>query len=375
MQRLFAAVAPLILLASVCHPAFAEGNSSDWGGNDAEWGSLPSQCKCDDLYPRNSIPLYPTMFGDLGGFGGFQGGGFGGGGGQFGGGGGAFGGGGGQFGGGGFGGGGGQFGGGGGFQGGGFGAPISVFRGSYKISENESPLPQNRVYIGYNYYNNVNRIADVHRETIGIEKTFLDGSASVGVRLPAIQVNSDVGFNDYGNFADLTIPLKFALWTDPRTGSVLSAGIAVTAPTGPNPTGITLNNGQLVGVHPTLLQPFVGYFVKRDSFFLQGFHSVMTPTDSRDLTAIFNDVAVGCWLDTGGGLVKAVVPTLEAHINTPTNFRNANDFPRYRDSVNLTSGMTWIFAKRTTLSGAVVSPVTGPKLFDFETITNLNIFF
>lgn len=365
MQRLFATVVLLILVACVSRICTAQNASSPWGGSNTEWGAQSTNTKCDEFCSQKSESLYPTMLGDLGGFGGFAGGFQGGFGGGFQGGfGGGFSGNGGGF----------QGGFGGGFQGG-FGAPISVFRGAYKISENESPVPQDRIYLGYNYYNNVRKIADVHRETIGIEKTFLAGLASIGVRLPAIQVDNNIGLDDYGDLADITIPLKFALLTDPNSGSVLSAGIAVTAPTGPNATGLAIEDNQIVEVHSALLQPFAGYFIKRDRVFLQGFHSVMTPTDSRDVTAIFNDVGIGCWLDTGGGLIKTVVPTFEVHINTPVNFRNADDFPRYRDAVNLTSGMTWIFAERVTLSGALVAPATGPKLFDIESIANLNVFF
>jgi len=361
----------------------ALGDDSDWGCSDSEWGAHP-ECICrNDFCVGGSRPnLYPTMLGDLGGFGGFQGG-FGGGGGtgfQ-----GGFGGGGGTGFQGGFGGGfqggfGGGFQGGfgGGFQGGfggGFGAPISVFRGAYKISENESPVPQDRAFIGYNYYNNVQKVADVHRETFGFEKTFLDGLMSIGVRVPAIQVDNDTGPADYGNFADLTIPFKCALITDPMSGSMLTAGIAVTAPTGPNPTGIAVANGNLVEVHSTLLQPFVGYYVRSENFFVQGFHSLMTPTDNRDVTAMFNDVGIGYWLETNRGLIRAVIPTIEVHFNTPLNLREMNDIPRYRDAVNLTSGATWVLGENVTLGGAIVVPVTGPKLFDFEAIANLNVFY
>src|SRR5262245_15021068 len=47
-----------------------------------------------------------------------------------------------------------------------------VARGTFKIGENESPRPENRIWINYNYFNNIGNFngTDLHRETIGFEK-------------------------------------------------------------------------------------------------------------------------------------------------------------------------------------------------------------
>src|SRR5262249_28822403 len=63
---------------------------------------------------------------------------------------------------------------------------IPIFSGgAFKIADNESPRPVDRLFATYNYYNNVNtfggRDFDVHREVFGFEKTFLDGNASFGM--------------------------------------------------------------------------------------------------------------------------------------------------------------------------------------------------
>jgi hypothetical protein len=119
-----------------------------------------------------------------------------------------------------------------GFQGFNQGFPIVVARGAEKMSENDSPRPQDRVFGNYNYYNNVRKVIDVHRETVGFEKTFLNGNASIGLRLPFFQ---DVapGFSE-GDPGDLSIRLKYAWINDP--GTVISTGLAITTPTGPIPT-------------------------------------------------------------------------------------------------------------------------------------------
>jgi len=67
----------------------------------------------------------------------------------------------------------------------------------FKIAKNESPRPTNRVFLTYNYFNDVtlghpipDLQTDLNREVIGFEKTFLNGDASVGLRLPFFQVHA-----------------------------------------------------------------------------------------------------------------------------------------------------------------------------------------
>src|SRR5262249_37613781 len=72
--------------------------------------------------------------------------------------------------------------------GGGFAAATVPFHSAFKISENEIPRPVDRVWVMYNYYSDVAASglafgspgAQVHREMVGGEKTFLGGNASVG---------------------------------------------------------------------------------------------------------------------------------------------------------------------------------------------------
>jgi hypothetical protein len=70
-------------------------------------------------------------------------------------------------------------------------APAGL-RGAFKIADNESPRPLDRVFITSNDFSAVNRLflaanassASVYREMIGFEKKFLKGDASIGMRLP-----------------------------------------------------------------------------------------------------------------------------------------------------------------------------------------------
>lgn len=332
------------------------------------------------------------QFGGGGSQGGFQlgggqfgGGGFQGGGGQFGGG--QFGGGGfqggfqlggGQFGGGGFQGGfqggGGQFGGGGfqgGFQGG---LALSPFRGAYKAGEGESPAPEDRIHLSYNFYSNVESIANIHRETMGIEKTLFHGAASIGLRIPYLQTEGG-GFPSADRWGDLSTILKYAPVNDPDTGNVFSLGIVVTAPTGSLPHSFSVDGNRVKLVHSTLLQPFVGYIWNSGNFYVQGFSSVMVPTDSDDVTVLFNDVGVGYHIPCHGGLFTEIVPTFEVHVNTPLNHRGSEDLPRFRDAVDLTTGAHFYFNERISLTLGVGTTVTNPRLFDIEGIATVSFRF
>ncbi len=188
---------------------------------------------------------------------------------------------------------------------------ISPQSGAYKISENESPLPQDRLFVQYNYWRRVrfgDSRLDVHREMLGVERTLLGGDLSLGLRLPFFQLNG-AGESDSG-VEDLTFISKYAL-IKTQSGSGLSAGLAVTAPTGDG--GYHIARGSTVRkIHPALIQPFMGYLWKSGDFFLHGFESVMVPTDSRDVTVFFSDIGVGYWVYRGGkeSFLTGLTPTV-----------------------------------------------------------------
>jgi hypothetical protein len=252
-------------------------------------------------------------------------------------------------------------------------------RGAFKITENESPRPQDRVFGTYNFYYDVGGSfnagtglprTDVNRETVGFEKTFLGGNASLGMRLPILQVEGDssVARSDIG---DLSIIGKYALLNDRETGNVLSGGLVLTVPTGASflPAGIP-------DIHPFLLQPFVGGICNLGNFYVQGFSSIAVPTDSRDVTLFFNDVALGYFLYRTrdcGRLITLVAPTVEAHLTTPLNHRGSQALPiGSADILDLTFGTTIGLRAHSTLGVGVVTPVTGPRPFDVEAQVYLN---
>jgi hypothetical protein len=285
--------------------------------------------------------------------------------------------------------------------------PVAVrvvypFHGDFKVAEDESPRPEDRVYFNYNYYSNVTGPAsafgvpqtetvnttingrpatvttlipgvasprtELHREVAGFEKTFLGGDASVEVRAPVVEQTGAeaIGGSDFG---DMTVVLKYAFVNDRVSGDVLSAGLALTVPTGP---GLPLPDGGTL--RSTLLQPWAGYLWNLDRFYVEGFTSLVVPTDMRDVMLVFNDVGVGYALYRGGAdrLITAVVPTVEAHVTTPLNHRNDTSAVVVPDLVVLTAGSHFEIGRDATLSVGVAAPVTGPRAFDVEALVQLN---
>jgi hypothetical protein len=235
-----------------------------------------------------------------------------------------------------------------------------------------------RVFFDYNYYNGVGEgfgipNTDLHREVIGFEKTFLQGNASFGLRLPFVETSGDGDVSSSG-LGDLTLILKGALINDRQTGNVLSGGMCVTVPTGNS--NLFIFNGQKI--HDTLLQPWGGFIVNFSDFYLQGFTSIVVPTDSRDVTALFNDVGLGYYLyrTKCDQFLTSIAPTVELHVTTPLNHRGSTTDPLVLpDILDVTAGVNCFFHRRSSLFIGGAVPVTGPLPFNGEAIVQLNFRF
>jgi hypothetical protein len=118
-----------------------------------------------------------------------------------------------------------------------------------KISENDSPIPRDRIFFSYNHFQNVFQISEtplappgptlirqepIDRYTLGFEKAFFNGWTSVEVRMPFIgSINSQLpnfGYSSTGNIGNLTVVLKSLVYMDNATA--VGAGVAIETPTG-----------------------------------------------------------------------------------------------------------------------------------------------
>jgi hypothetical protein len=286
---------------------------------------------------------------------------------------------------------------------------------SYKISDNQSPIPQDRVYFNFNYFYNINHAIDqkfnapvsgiqIYRYLGGVEKTFLDGLASVGLtesinNLTAVSSRAGLG-GTHTAMGDVSVFTKWILyqaWDDDqaynalggfgypaqlggsgRNGGLISGGLLLSTPTGPGGfAGATFSKSYRdVGI-----QPFLGYFYSQGNFYLHGFEAIDVPTDPRDMTIMFNDIGIGYYVYRNPNLdsfLTAFAPTFEVHANVPlnhTNINNVNDPIASKTVVDLTLGGNLQFGQRTVLLLGAVTPVTGPRPFEVEALALLNVFF
>ncbi|WP_161602304.1 hypothetical protein [Tautonia marina] len=270
--------------------------------------------------------------------------------------------------------------------------PVSI-RG-IKLSENQSPIPQDRVFYSFNYYKDVNesineslnipfRDINVYRHVMGFEKTYLGGLGSFGLRVP-IETVSAVGITPGAAALDGTstavgnmqLFLKHIVYLNDF--GLISAGLQVSAPTGP---ASFANADFLARLNPTWIQPFVGYFFNQGRFYAHGFSSIDVPASDELPTFLYNDLGFGYLLyqaETPDQFLTLIAPTFEVHVNTPLTHRdpfNVEDPFGTPDMVNLTYGVNVGLADRALLSSAIITPVTGPRPFDFEVAVLLNIYF
>jgi hypothetical protein len=240
--------------------------------------------------------------------------------------------------------------------------PVVNF-GSFKISDNESVQPVDRVFLTYNYFDADGFHGDssgINREVIGFEKTFFDGAASFGIRAPFTQVGEGLGGSS--EFDSLSLVFKYAFYQDRESGNVFSGGLVVTVPTGPS---IPIDVGSTI--NPTLLQPYLGYVFNFGRLYVQGFAEIIVPTDSTLSTFISNDIGIGYRLEA-----IPVTPTIEIHSNDALNHQGSDASPLgFVDSVVVTGGLHTRVGN-SILTLGVATPITGPRLDSVEAVVQLN---
>ncbi len=266
----------------------------------------------------------------------------------------------------------------------------------FKIADNQSPVPLDRVFFSFNFFDDVNKRlleffeapiqgVQVYRYVFGFEKTFNDGFGSFGLRLPLNNVYAEARGDiitpegSSTSLGDLTIFAKHILVQNPNNGSLLSVGMAITPPTGPRAfAGAPFLRPNF---NTTTIQPFLGYFLNFGRLYLHGFSALDVPSDSRDVTMIYNDLGLGYFLYSDsrpGRILTAIVPTVEVHVNTPLTHRDAFDLfdpAGTPDVVNITSGVNVGLFNNAVMTFGMVTPVTGPRPFDYEVVALLNIFY
>jgi hypothetical protein len=274
------------------------------------------------------------------------------------------------------------------------GSPIFPSVRNFKLSENQSPRPQDRVFFSFNYYNNMNDTLNrldlspvtqmkAYVYNFGVEKTFNNGMGSIGIRVPLDNLTANSFDNIIStptstSLGNMTIFSKYILAQNKQTGSLVSACFAITPQTGP---GRFAGAPYLFPLNSTSFQPCLAYIYNYNRFYLQGFSGFSFSANPNDVSFIYNDVAVGYYVyrnPESRSWLTSFAPTAELHVNNPINHRdvlNSSDLAGSPDSVDFTFGLNFGLKNTAVLTTAFGVPVTSLKPFDSEAILMLNIFF
>jgi hypothetical protein len=278
--------------------------------------------------------------------------------------------------------------------------------GRVKLAENCSPIPRDRVFINYSYFDNVplqDPGVNVNRFVPGFEKTFFNGMTSIEVRAPfASTLTSDLvtgGPNDdsraeFGNASIIskTLLAQNNCWA-------WAAGLQIALPTADDvrvttPAGTQLVHVENEAVH---LMPFIGaLYTPNDRFFFQAYVQVDTNVndhpvairdpfsgtllpagDLDDTDFLYVDLAWGYWIYRNNcccSRISGIAPIFEVHWNSSLETTEAVEQSGLRvgtfigdiDLVNLVVGAVWECGGNTTLTTAFATPVAGGNDKDFD---------
>lgn len=211
--------------------------------------------------------------------------------------------------------------------------------GRMKIAENTSPLPRDRVFFNYSFFENVPLVVggtNVQRFTPGIEKTFFDRRASIEFKTPmALTLGSDQDLAfpavvDHFEFGNVQATLKFVL--SESTNSAFTGGFAVNVPTADDSRQLKNGTATIVKNEAVHLMPyFGGIYAPDNGFFVQGFVQVDLDLNGnpvylagnergiyQDQTLLFLDLGMGYWMyqeEVGWYGITGIAPTVELHYN------------------------------------------------------------
>lgn len=287
--------------------------------------------------------------------------------------------------------------------------------GRQKIAENTSPIPQDRIFWNYSYFENVpifREGVNISRNTPGFERTFFDGNASFEMRFPfAATLDSNIALNGMTNtneleFGNIVTTLKALIHSSDNLG--VSVGTSVSLPTADDLTFQLLGNDVVrVENESVHLLPFLGaLYTPNDRFFAQGFLQFdfdangnpvlinvpglgMTMAGrANDTSFLYADIGVGYWIvrdDSPNKLINGIAPTIELHYNKSLQETDVvtmgntvvGNFSDNVELLNAVFGVTFNLAGNSSLGVAYVTPIGSgaDQQFDGEMRATFNWFF
>ncbi len=287
------------------------------------------------------------------------------------------------------------------------GATVSLAGGDrrFKVAENVSPIPQDRILFNYNHFHNA--LLDINDEkqsldrfTFGFEKTVLAGTSSIEVRLPfghGLDSSQAFGADDTQGTELGNLALAFKTTLLSGCHWMVSAGTTMTLPTGDDFALSLGGNGNdlLIQNEAVHLAPFLGFIAQPNPcWFAQGFvqadfdlngNDVFTSFGGfegtlQDQNLLFIDASIGRWLHRSCdpcARFSGVAAIAELHYTTTMNDTDgvvgiSNPFNRM-DILNATGALNFQFGKTSLrVGGAAPLRQDEEHLFDAEVLVQLN---
>jgi len=289
--------------------------------------------------------------------------------------------------------------------------------GRYSIADNNSPLPQDRLFLDYNFFHNA-RITPVgipvNRWAPGFEKTFWGRNASFELRVPmAATLSSDISTEGGGlagfELGDIALATKLLLYEN--NFFALSCGLGITLPTADDFV-LRLENNEPVtrienrSVH---LLPYMAFMVlPTPNTFIQSFSQIDVDTNGNDVfldeqafrlqggtglelagrlrsqTLLRSSLSAGKFLfrNRCRGRVRQLAAVLESHYTATLNRSDSvgsdnfsiGDPSQVLNVLNLTCGLH-AYVGKSVLTAAYGVPVTSDRVFDGELRVFANRYF
>lgn len=272
--------------------------------------------------------------------------------------------------------------------------------GRLKLGENVNIIPQDRVFVNYSHFQNVNIFGgtDVNRITPGFEKKFHaslfsnETLMSVEVRTPfADTVSSNYDTTSGAAPRSATEFGNMSIWGKAVIAEgdswLMSTGLGLTLPTADDYV-LTAGPVEVLSVDNNSVHalPFVGLAYQPGRFFAQTFLQFDVDmngntvnfggvsANARDNNFLFADLSVGYWTyqsHNHSDFIQGIAPIVEIHYNTTLDdgqvIEELNvNHPGNLAVTNMVFGVTSKMSRGKSLTLAYAAPVAGDSQFDGE---------
>ena len=295
--------------------------------------------------------------------------------------------------------------------------------GRTKISDDNNPLPRDRIIFNFDYFNNVPLIQDgfnVFRYNFGFEKSFLDQRASIQMLFPVASSVDSTNLTTGGageaaigsrtvQFGNMSIILKYLFGSNEK--GAIAGGLGFTLPTAPGTNLYDLQGNKLVELQnqSLILTPYIaGLYTPTENLFAQAWIATNFdasgsrvkgyPTSGSTFQSIgkFNDTSVlqvdaqvGYWIINPNYSMRrnlrGLAPFFELHYNGTMGdydvvqagrFMIRDNLGRY-DEFNISAGLNTQIRDDLNVMFGAVTPLSSDtnRHFDYQLGVHVNYFF